>query len=230
MKKPICFALTVTLILTRLGSQAFPLVCTDRPDELTIFPHSLCIADFICTGTPISTNGGYSAEFAVDEILWGSAPSTNVTIRRDVPLGEGLGLQFGERYLVCAFTNDWWSMGPEDYFYYAEYTLSKCVTETNRPPNSAVFDDYVLIENKQSAIPFSDINYGGTNYWDAVRTLTTNIIDVAKHKGDDDWVRNKVLSILADPQKRGQLPLPIIRQLVLYKMFFYDRGMRLEQP
>ena len=99
MKNTIGFALTATLVLARLGSQATPLVCTDHPDELTIFPHSLCIADFICTGTPTSTNGGYSAEFAVDEILWGSAPSTNVTIRRDMPLGEGLGLQFGEKYL-----------------------------------------------------------------------------------------------------------------------------------
>ena len=68
--------------------------------------------------------------------------------------------------------------------------------ETNRPPNNAVLDAYVLIENKQSAIPFANINYGSTNYWDTVRTFTTNIIDAAKHKGDDDWVRNKVLSIL----------------------------------
>ena len=74
------------------------------------------------------------------------------------------------------------------------------------------------------------ISDGGTNYWDTVRTFTTNIIDVAKHKGDDDWVRNRVLSTLADPQKRGQSPMPIVRQLILYKMFFYDRGMRLSQP
>ena len=230
MKQTLIFAWTAAFILFCLGSQATPLVCTGRPDELTIFPHSLCIADFICTGVPTSTNGGYSTEFAVDEILWGAASSTNVTIRSDVPLGDGLGLQPGERYLICAFTNDWWSVGPDDYFYYTEYTLSKCVTETNRPPNSAVFDAYVLIENKQSAIPFSYINYGGTNYWDSVRTLTTNIIDVAKHKGDDDWVKNKVLSILADPQKRRQFPEPVVRQMILYKMFFYDRGMRLAQP
>ena len=223
-------ALTVAGVLFCLGSQAVPLVCTERPDELTIFPHSLCIADFICTGTPMSTNDGYSASFAVDEILWGAAPTTNVTVRSYVPMGDGLGFQLGERYLVCAFTNDWWSAGPEEYFNYVEYTLSKCVMETNRPPNKAVFDAYVLIENRQSAIPFSYINYRGTNHWDAVRTFSTNIIDIAKHKGDDDWVRNEVLSILADPQKRKQFPAPIVRQFILYKMFFYDRGMRLAQP
>jgi hypothetical protein len=143
---------------------------------------------------------------------------------------ERYKFQLGERYLVCAFTNNWWAVGPEDYFYYTEYILSQCVTETNRPPTNAVFDKYGVLDNRRGVIPFRHINYGGTNYWDAVRTLATNIIDIAKHEGNDDKVRNKVLSILADPQKCNQLPMPIVRQLLLYKSCFYDSQMPESQP
>ena len=79
MKTTFFFA-CVMMILCH-GVHATPWRNTGRPDELSIFPHSLCNSDFICTGTPTSTNDGHSAEFAVDEILWGSSPSTNITIR-----------------------------------------------------------------------------------------------------------------------------------------------------
>ncbi len=109
-----------------------------------------------------------------------------------------------------------------------EYTLSQCVVETNRPKNNAVFDGFVLMENLRSAIPFQSFIDGGTSHWDAVRTLATNIIDVAKHEGDDDKVRSMVLAILDDPQKFRKLPVYIRRQLIIYKMIFHDRGMRQE--
>jgi len=38
-----------------------------------LFPHLVGIADFIFTGTPVATNGDVSAEFIVDEVLWGKA-------------------------------------------------------------------------------------------------------------------------------------------------------------
>lgn len=222
MKATIIFACIVAV--SGFIIQAAPLVSTGRFDELSVFPHSLCISDFIFTGMPTSTNDGSSAEFAVDEILWGSAPSTNVTIRYFIPPDDRYKFQLGERYLVCAFTNDWWSVGREMYHYYTSFTLSQCVSETNHPPNNAVFDDYVVLDNSRSSIPFKYINYGGTNYWDAVRTLSTNIIDIAKHDGDDDKVRSLVLNILNDPQIERRFPMPIIRHLLLYKLFFYDRA------
>ena len=72
MKATFIFAF-VTMVLCCVVRDA-PWRNTGRPDELSIFPHSLCNSDFICTGTPTSTNDGHSAEIAVDEILWGSSP------------------------------------------------------------------------------------------------------------------------------------------------------------
>lgn len=221
MKKTILVACaTAEAFLFCHISQATPLRYTSRPDELSLFPHSLCISDFIFTGTATTTNDGRTAEFAVDEILWGVASSTNVIIRKRLPLGENLEFQIGEKYLVCAFTNDWWSMRREERTFDVGNILSKCVIETNRPSNNSVFDDYVILDNRRSAIPFTFINYEGTNYWDTVRTLATNIIDIAKHQGDDDKVRNIVLSILANPQKCAQFPAPLVRIFSLYKMYF----------
>ena len=202
-----------------------PLQIRGRPDELCVFPHLLCISDFICTGAPISTNDGLSVEFAVDEILWGAAQSTNITIREIIPCGGNQPFQLGERYFVCAFTNNWWAGGRENSDY-VDYILSQCVTETNRPPNNAVFDEYVLLESRLSVIPFRYINYGGTNYWDLVRTFATNIIDIARHEGDYDKVRNTVISLLDDPQKYLRFPIPIRTHLLLYELYFYDGGKR----
>lgn len=192
-------------------------------DRFSIFPHSLCNSDFICTGTPISTNNESSTEFAVDEILWGTAPSTNVTMRYFFRPEERYRFQLGERYLVCAFTNNWWT-GVRDDSFYAEYILSRCVTETNRPPNNAVLDGYYILDDRRSVIPFSQINYGGTNYWDAVRTFATNIIDIAKHKGDDKKVVQLAISILDDPDKSSKFPKRIIRNLAIYELYYYDGG------
>ena len=221
--KIVC-AMAVFLLMGSKVSAA-PMHVRGRPDELCIFPHSICIADFICTGTPVSTNDGHSAELAVEEILWGAAPSTNITIRQLIPVGGNLYFKYGEKYLVCAFTNNWWSMSREDGFD-VDYTLSQCVTATNRPPNNAVFEDYVLMEDDRSVIPFSAINEGGTNYWDVVRTFATNIINIAKREGDDDKVRQAVVSIIDDPQEYLKFPIRIRRHFLLYEWFFYDGGKR----
>lgn len=223
------FFFTCATMVLCSGVHAAPWRNTGDPDELSIFPHSLCNSDFICTGTPTSTNDGHSAEFAVDEILWGASPSTNITIRYFVEPEERYKFQLGERYLVCAFTNDWWAVGrgkydPVTYRYYTSYILSQCVTETNRPPDNAVFDCYVVLDNRRSSIPFKEINYGGTNYWDLVRTFTTNIIDIAKHEGDYDKVGNTIMSIIDDPQQFRRFPSPIRRQFRIYKWLFYEFG------
>ena len=219
------FAFAAAVSVLDFGMSAAPWQNTsrNRPSDLCTFPHSLCIADFICTGTPTSTNDGRSAEFAVDEILWGTAPSTNITIRELITYGGSLPFQLGEKYLVCAFTNNWWDGGWEERDC-VDYTLSQCVTETNRPPNNAIFDDYVIMETSRSVIPFRYFNYGGTNYWNQVRTFATNIIDIAKHEGNDDKVRNATISNIDDPVKFLSFPRYIRRQLLLYELFFYDGG------
>ncbi len=85
----------VAALVLVFGIQAAPLAIIRRPDELCIFPHSLCISDFIGTGTPTSTNDGHSIEFAVDEVLWGEAPSTNITVRERMPNGVVLHYRLG---------------------------------------------------------------------------------------------------------------------------------------
>lgn len=221
----LAFAAAISLFDSGMLAAPWRNIAINRPHEFCTFPHSLCIADFICTGTPISTNDGRSAEFAVEEILWGTAPSTNITIRELITYGGGgiLPFQLGEKYLVCAFTNNWWAEWRTDRDY-VEYTLSQCVTETNRPPSNAVFDDFVIMETGRSVIPFRQINYGGTNYWDLVRTFATNIIDIAKHEGDDEKVRNATMSIIDDPVKFLSFPMHIRGHLRLYEMYFYDGG------
>ena len=85
-------------------------------------------------------------------------------------------------------------------------------------------DGYVVLDNRRSSIPFSEINCVGTNYWDLVRTFTTNIIDIAKREGDFDKVVNTTISIIDDPRQFRRFPNPIRRQFRLFKLLFYDYG------
>ncbi len=49
--------------------------------QLCLTPHQVGISDLICTGQVLSTNDGHSAEIAVNEVVWGSVVSSNITIR-----------------------------------------------------------------------------------------------------------------------------------------------------
>ena len=192
---------------------------TSDPAELSVFPHLVCIADFIGTGTPVSTNDAFSTVFSVDEVLWGNASETNITIRHLYPQ-TSLDFLPDRKYLVCAFTNNWWSREKEAYDE-TYYTLSHCITATNRPPDNAVFNDYRVMDNKRCAIPFTRIEYGGTNYWNAVRTFTTNLIEISKVRGDDEMVKEKVISTIGNSAMFLGFPTFLQRQLLLYQWHFY---------
>ncbi|MBQ6926472.1 MAG: hypothetical protein IJQ73_17695 [Kiritimatiellae bacterium] len=211
----ICAAVTM---LFNSHATALPFGTSD-PWELCIFPHLVCIADFIGTGTPVSTNDAFSTIFSVDEVLWGNASETNITIKHLYPQ-TSLDFLPGRKYLVCAFTNNWWSREDEAYDE-TYYTLSHCITATNRPPDNAVFNDYRVMDSKRCAIPFTRIEYGGTNYWNAVRTFTTNLIEIAKVRGDDEMVKEKVISTIGNPAMFLGFPTFLQRQLLLYQWHFY---------
>ena len=70
--------------------------------HIAIFPHLAGVADIIFTGTPVATNGYVSAEFAVDDVIWGSAPGTNIIVRDYAPDPHDIPYQLGEKYLVGA--------------------------------------------------------------------------------------------------------------------------------
>lgn len=220
MRKYPRIALSAIFMLVSWRVMAIPLsMYTSDPSELSVFPHLVCIADFIGTGTAVSTNDGLSAVLSVDEVLWGHPADTNMTIRHLYPQTT-LDFQVGAKYLVCAFTNNWWSREEEAYdeTYYA---LSHCITATNRPPGNTVFDDYRIMDTRRSAIPFTRFEQGGTNYWDAARTFTTNLIRIARVGGDDERVKEKVISTIGDPIVFRGLPPFLRRQLLLYQWLFY---------
>ena len=221
MRKYPRIALSAIFMLASWRVMAIPLsMYTSDPSELSIFPHLVCIADFMGTGTAVSTNDGHSATFSVDEVLWGATSETDITIRHLDPR-TAIDFQSGGRYLLCAFTNNWWIMEKDSYDRIYD-TLSHCVTATNRPPDNAVFNDYRVIDKKRCAIPFTRFEQDGTNYWDAVRTFTTNLIDIAKVRGDDEMVKEKVISTIGDSVKFRGLPRFLQIQLLLYQWHLYQ--------
>ena len=212
-------ALSFALSVNKCVS-ASPLYATDM-SKLCLFPHLVGIADFICSGTALSTNDGFSAGFAIDEILWGiPPPTTNVTIR-NLTQRFGLNCQPGERYLLCAFTNNWWAGGREGYRQ-SFLTLSHYLPATNRPSSSIFSDDYRIIDKNRCMIPFRFLDYGGTNYWEGTRTLITNLIDIGRIQCDEGKVRAIVESIVNDVSNSRRLPVFVQKQMILYKNYRYD--------
>ena len=199
--------------------------------DIAIFPHLVGIADFIFTGTPISTNGNISAQFMVDEVLWGHSSATNITVK-DYSMYDTPPYQLGEKYLVGAFTNDWW-MGKR-YFFGVNDVLLRFVPATNPPPSNIFLDDYRIVHRTRSAIPFRLFDYGGTNYWEGTRAFITNLIDVGRVQCDERGVREMIESIVNDRSNSRKLPIFVRRQALLYKMKRYDwednRSLTLGQP
>ncbi len=215
---PVLF-FSVALLLSKSGA-ASPLYTTDV-SKLCVFPHLIGIADFICRGTAVSTNDGFSADFAVDEILWGEPPSTTNVLIKNLTPQFGISFQPGDKYLICAFTNNWWFGGRENYRQ-SFITLSHFLPATNRPSSNACFDDYRIIDKSKGVIPLRFIDYGGTNYWEGTRTLITNLINVGRIQCDEGAVREIVESIVNDRGNSRMLPLFVQRQMILYKYFRYD--------
>ena len=198
--------------------------------EVSQLPHQAGICDVIFAGTVLSTN--YTdkspistslelpaAEFAVDDVIWGTITSSNVTVGCIYP-HDGFAFQRGERYLVCAFTNNWWAdMGRFDTDY---ERLSDYLSVTGRPPRNAVFNDYRTMFPRDTAIPFRYLDYKGTNRWEATRDLVTNLVHIARVRRDDQLMRETIKTIIDDRTNPKCLPGHVIRNLKLYYSFRHD--------
>lgn len=198
--------------------------------HFAIFPHLVGISDIIFTGTPVTTNGAASAEFVVDDVIWGGTSATNITVRDWSPY-DNPAYQLGEKYLVCAFTNDWWSgLKHEDRFFGQDGVLLHYVPATNRPPNGKILEAPLLIARYSSAIPFSYFETGGTNYWEGTLSLITNLIDVGRIQCDEGSVREIVESIINDEGNSRRLPTYVIREMIRYKFHRYDWEDNIQSP
>lgn len=214
-----CFAVGLSLTLggrTATAEWNIP----HNYSDIAIFPHLAGVADIIFTGTPISTNGYVSAEFAVDEVIWGSVSRTNIIIRDFAPDPHETPYQLGEKYLVGAFTNDWWT--ERLYPFGPNRELLHFVPATNQSPTGLFLDDFRLVDRSSSAIPLSLFVDRGTNYWEGTRTLTTNLINIGRIQCDEGRVREIVESIVNDKTNSRKLPFFVRRQMILYKALRYD--------
>ena len=192
--------------------------------ELSLLPHQAGICDIIFTGTAmdgtiVSNAEECAADFLVDEVLWGHHNSTSITVR-SLPqelTSHAYPFAFvsGERYLVCAFTNNWWADESQDDTYYQR--LCNYLSVTSSPPGNAVFDGYRTMLPRFTAIPFGKINCDGSNYWPRTRTLVTNLVEMARIRRDEQAVKGLVLSLIDAGQRNSGLPPLIWNQLWRYK-------------
>ena len=227
----------VKLSLTALVSLSLALFCGDgRAEESSIgvtmlsqLPHQAGICDLIFAGTTIdgtivSTNGECAADFIVEDVLWGHVNSSNITVRSLSRKYTDYIYQFAfapnERYLVCAFTNNWWanqSWG-DTYFQRLFHGLSI----TSCPPGNAVFDSYRTMYPPFTVIPFSQINFEGSNYWPVTRALVTNLVDIVRIRGDEDLLRQTITNIVGGGWAKSGLPPFIWNNVLDYKEDRYD--------
>ena len=222
------FVFNVVLLLGACGA-----IADESPSSLhriSLLPHQAGICDIIFAGSILSTNftvqspayrylKSPAAEFAVDDVLWGTLASSNIVVGSVYP-SEVDNFMPGERYLVCAFTNNWWanmSRGDTDF-----ERLSNYLSVTGAPPGNAVLDGYRTIYPHYSVIPFNRIDYNGTNHWEAARTLVTNLIHIARVRRDDQLMRKTITEVISDRRNTNGLPFGITHQLILYKWLRSD--------
>ena len=196
------------------------------------FVHQVAVGDLICTGTIVSTNDGRSAEFVVDEVLWGQAASSNITIRRvgkwqewENPETSFFFNRLG-RHLLLAYTNNWWSKYDKrksSWDNESILNLYDYITPTSRPPDHAVFDDYRVLDIRNGMISFDDyIVTGGTNYWEGMRTFITNFNDIARIQHDELKAYEWFYNLNSNTNMLKILPPKIKRGLWGYKWLRYD--------
>ncbi len=224
---------TGALLLSSLAAWAYPrtareLVTTIGTgdldssfySQLELFPHQVAVCDLICTGMVLSTNDGWSACFSVDEILWGHVSSTNITLRC-VDTHRDTNFLHQGRYLILAFTNNWWTgdgfIENKSFAHLYDY-----ITPTSRPSSCAVFDDYRILSPRGGAISFEHIIFGGMNYWEGTRTFITNFNDIARIQHSERNAYVKFYYLNSDTNLLSTLPVKLGRQLFMYKRQRYD--------
>ena len=197
--------------------------------EICLLPHQTGICDVIFTGTVadgtvVSNDEECAAGFTVDDVLWGHVNSSNITVRsiarNYMPNARPFGYVSGERYLVCAFTNNWWASQTMNDMYYDR--LWGYLSVTSAPPGNAVFDDYRTMFPRYTAIPFSQINYNGSNYWPTTRALVTNLVDIARVQGDNQLMRQTITNIVGNGWAKSGVSPVIWSYLQMYKEDRYD--------
>ena len=191
--------------------------------QLCLTPHQAGVCDLICTGQVLSTNDGHSAEVAVDEVVWGCAATSNITVRNVYceSAGDELFFKNGRRYLIFAFTNNWWT-NTRDPDVSAFHSLYEYLPPTRRPQNNAVFNDYRLMDPWECAIEFSRIDYDGTNRWPATRTFITNFTYIARQRHDLRAARDLIYDTLARRELWEPLPRFFVRSLSFYKDLYFE--------
>ena len=222
----ICFLVVISLcsFSGKADGDSFYIV------QYSQLPHQAGVCDVIFAGTVLSTNlddksPAYpfdklpSAEFAVDDVLWGAVSSSNITVGSIYP-ADGFQFVLNERYLVCTFTNNWWAN--ESRLDTDCERLQHYLSITSCPPGNVVFDDYRTMCPRYTAIPFSRINNNGSNYWTATRAFVTNLVDIARVRNDDLLMRQTLTHILAEKGAHSGLPPFLLRYLWLYKTTRHD--------
>ena len=224
MKKTVLpFCSLIALLLSPISAKAdgdgFYIV------QYSQLPHQAGVCDVIFAGTVVSTNFNDktpeypyyelpAAEFAVDDVLWGTVALSNITVRSIYP-ADGFHFLPQERYLVCAFTNNWWAN--EGRFDTDYERLYHYLSITSRPPGNVVFDDYRTMCPRYTAIPFSRINQNGSNYWPRTRAFVTNLVDIARIRGDEMLMRQTLINVLDNRGANSGLPPYLLRWLWLYQ-------------
>jgi hypothetical protein len=230
--------LVLPLALATSLSQAYPWKATDfmriiedaivehEPTQffpVELMPHQVAVSDLICTGRVLSTNDGRSVEFAIDDLVWGTPPSTNITIKRIISNVSPIPtFRQDHRYLVFAFTNNWWTgkYAMEKGF----INLYEYLSPTSRPPDLALYDEYRIMDDWESVIDFEWLDYNGTNFWEATRTFITNFNNLARVRQDPQGAMNLVYETLTNREARMRMPGVVLSKLRKYKYFHYEGG------
>lgn len=183
--------------------------------QILTLTHQIAVCDLICTGEVIATNDGFNAELAVEELLWGHTATSNIVVRylhNDTPVN----LEKGQKYLVLAYTNNWWHGDPYQTHRTTFEYLYDYLTPTSRPAGNAVFEECRLLYPRASVMDFRIIDNGKTNYWDGMRTYITNFLQIAKIETDELKAHKYVYSTYNDKDAFRRLPGPIQPDLFLY--------------
>lgn len=199
--------------------------------ELFLFPHQVAIADIVFSGTVVTNRGGGVAEFSVEELLWGNIPTSHISLRC-VLNQEKLSFDSNGRYLVFAFTNNWWygnDLYHDEFFDASSTYLSDFLSPTSKPASRAVFPDCRIMDSGKSVFNFSKFEINGTNYWPGTRSFITNFLEITRIQNDNIKAFRKLKSYFYESPASTTIPPWMLRDLHLYYGFRYH-GVEPEQP